>query len=362
MLGFLFRGSWVKKAVMAMLCFGLAYFAYMAEQKTTAEREAARLAGVPPAVSLNAFDSKADVHPYDEVNVIGWINTDYNYELVHQRKKNGIATGKTTKRMFVLFGPDDSADSRRARAAVVIDPSVVDTFLSKIVTNVEGAGPDGVTFRLNGRRTSPVLESMANDAMAEAGLEKAENFSFIVPWLGQRDARLAPKTGQVPVVPMGLAAGGVLYLLLAGLAFRGRRKAGLDGAPRQGQSMGLAAPYLTSPTPHAGFSSPSSLGAFAAPVPPAVPVMAAKGHTPRWLLPAFALIALGVLGYQFGGGWVSGLVMLGVLVFGAVQVKCVVNTGLAGVLGAVTAGKPVQGGAALAKADAPIRSTPSVAA
>ncbi|MFM7444470.1 MAG: hypothetical protein ACKO2N_11245, partial [Tabrizicola sp.] len=115
MLRLIFNSRWHVQLVLALAAFGLAVLFYFAAEKSEAEKAAARAAGIPEAVSLSSFDPSRDVHAADEIHVKAWINPEYNYELTKEQKGTD-----TVRRMFVLFGPEDAADSKTARAVILM--------------------------------------------------------------------------------------------------------------------------------------------------------------------------------------------------------------------------------------------------
>ena len=122
------RSPWQAKALLAVLCFGLAWLVHVSSQEIEAEKSQALQDGVAVAVSLNAFGPKRDVHAADEVHVIGWVDSELNYKLTETRKgKRSSRDG--VRRMFVMFGPDDMAKSNTARAVVLLPEHEVDRFV-----------------------------------------------------------------------------------------------------------------------------------------------------------------------------------------------------------------------------------------
>jgi hypothetical protein len=106
MLKLIFRSSWKVQAFLAVLCFALATLVFFGHRQIEAEKAQALKDGIPAPVSLNAFDPKRDIHAADEVNVVGWINPDYNYLLTETTKRKR-GSYDTVRRMFVLLGPDE---------------------------------------------------------------------------------------------------------------------------------------------------------------------------------------------------------------------------------------------------------------
>ena len=219
-----FRSPWPVKAVLAALCFGLAWFAYQFGLENEAEKAQALRDGVPEAVSLNEFDPVRDIHAADEVHVIGWVNSDFNYTLTETRKTKR-SKHDVTRRMFVMLGPDDSSESKTARAVILLPDYAVDRFFQEMVPNLQGFDGDRGLFRLSGTAESkPELKSMAEEALAKLGMKKGPGFQFIEPWSkAGRAADLAPNPDTMQTVTLIFAGLGGLLLLMA-LAGMRRRK------------------------------------------------------------------------------------------------------------------------------------------
>lgn len=285
---FLF-GPWQFKALVAAACFALAWYMPHLAAEREAEKAEARAAGLPAEVALDAFDPARDVHAASEVHVVGWINADHNYRLVQERRRNFVKTGETVRRMLVLFGPGDAADSRAVRAILLMDEGRFEDFVSAVPGMAQGFGEQGIMLRINGaREKSPTLRDMAEEALAERGLVKAPNFVFIDPWLpGTRDAWLAPRakgaSGEVSVL-LGL---GGLFTLLALLGLRRRPAAG------------AAAPAPAAAVPHRG----AAADAVAPAAHPAAPAPAGPAARPRRGRARLAMLGVaGVVAVAAAGG------------------------------------------------------------
>lgn len=297
----IFRGHWAVQLFLACAAFAAAAFFYWAHLQLEAEKAQARAAGMPAAVSLNSFDPAKDVHPADEVHVIGWINPAFNYQLTEEHRKRS----DVVRRMFVLFGPEDAPDAMMARAVLLMPEEDVDRFVEQVVANATGMVGGNPVFTLNGTGgKTATLDNMADDALREKGLTKAPGFRYLELWpAGGRDEglRAAPEAGLYIAGP---AAGfGVLMLGLGIVRFRRRN---LMPAPSQTAATSAGQPWgVTSAAPAAA--------AEAAPDPVA---RQAPRKTPR-LRPeswAFLIIAVlvGVVG-NWSGSW-QAMVLSGVLI------------------------------------------------
>lgn len=327
MLNLIFRSSWKVKAFYAVVCLSLSVALYLVSLEIEADKARALEAGVPAAVSLNEFDPKRDIHAADEVHVIGWVNPDFNYRLTETRKRKR-SSYDVTRRMLVLLGPGDTVESRTVRAAVLLDEASVDRFLEDMVANLDSATDSRLLFRLSGTAdSSPELESMADDALVKLGVKKAPGFQYIAPWSkAGRAADLAPDPETGSIISLAIAGVGGVFLLLAISGFRRRKNtpvvAKASGKVAMASSPALAS--LPAATVLGGLSVPGAPAADKAPAP-----VTAKGQTPRWLLPLFVVVGVLALGRVYGGGVAMGLIMLGVFVFGLIQMKRAANRGLA---------------------------------
>jgi hypothetical protein len=254
-----FRAKPVTHLVLACVFVGLAAWAYTHSIKIEQDKAAALAAPMPAPVSLSAFGDD-DIHLADEINVIGQINPAYNYELTQERKGTD-----TVRYMYVMFGPDDAADTKVARAAVILTEEQLDPFTELMAANFVDFTEMGPVFSVNGAATStPDLQSMAIDAMKKEGLSRSPDFVWIEPWIEGRAAALAPNDLDPLTLPGIVGAPAVLSVLLAlfGMA-RGRRQtaaartmaaapipAGLMGvspAVAFGQTAPVAAPQPANP-------------------------------------------------------------------------------------------------------------------
>ena len=335
MLNLIFRSSWKVKAFFAVVLISLSVALYFVSLEIEADKARALESGVPAPVSLNDFDPERDIHAADEVHVIGWVNPDFNYRLTETRKRKR-SSYDVTRRMFVLMGPDDTAETRTVRAAVLLDEASVDRFLQEMAANLEGVPDYRLIFRLSGTaERSPELESMADDALDKLGVKKVLGFQYIEPWSkAGRAVDLAPDPDTGRDISLVIAGIGGLFLFMAIWGFW-RRKDNPSVAKTAGKAaMGPAQTGTLQPTA-------TVLGGLPGPHAPASDAassrVAAKGHTPRWLLPLFAVVAVVALGRVYGGGVATGLFMLAVFVFGLIQMKRAINEGLASLFGRGTA-------------------------
>ncbi len=255
-----FRAKPMSHFIMAFIFLALGAAFYITAMQTDRDKAAALAGPMPAAVSLNAFGDD-DIHLADEVNVIGQINPAYNYELTEQR-----SGADTVRFMYVLFGPDDAADTKVARAAIILTAAQLDAFDAQVAANVIDLTALGPVFSVNGEATSmPDLKKLANDAMAKEGLTKSPDFIFIDPWLEGRAAALAPSDLDATVISGVIASPALLSVLLALFGMRrGRRQsaaaAHMAAAPIPAALMGHAVP-ATQPAASAPIAPVAALSA-----------------------------------------------------------------------------------------------------
>lgn len=145
--------------------------------------------GIPDPVDLGAYDETLNRNAANEVNVEGWINTEYNYSLV--KRRNGIKTSE--RYMYLLFGLEDGPDTRAVKAAIVLSPAEKETFLNALDSFITGELHGDYTFQFNGfARDYDNMSGMVGDAIAEQGLTKDGDFFYLEPFLDGREAALTP--------------------------------------------------------------------------------------------------------------------------------------------------------------------------
>ena len=170
----------------------MGYEVYQSEQAEMLERHAQAKAPPPEIVDLSAFDRSQHVAQGDEVHVAGWINGDYNYELI--KSTNGVRTG--SRFMMVLFGTGDTEASTAPRAALIMTEADKDRFADMAFDFAVDYTDQGLVLGLNGFKGSgDGYSTMAYDAMRDEGLSPGPNFIFIEPFLDGREAALTA-TGE----------------------------------------------------------------------------------------------------------------------------------------------------------------------
>ena len=167
----------------------LAETAYQSALEEEAEKAAALEAPAPELVDIAQFSRTHHMSDVKEINVSGWINWDYNYELIE--KTNGITT--STRFMYVLFGQDDTDTTKVARAVIVLTKAQKDRFTDQLEERTIGYTPYGMVFAFNGFAGSGNGSSaLASDALRDEGLTKGDGFVYLEPFFDGRAAALAP--------------------------------------------------------------------------------------------------------------------------------------------------------------------------
>ena len=361
----IYNSRWSVPFILSLMAFALAAIVFFGARQDEVDKALALKNGPPAAVSLNAFDPKRDAHPMDEVTVTGWINTDYNYQLTLTTKTKR-SSYDTVRRMFVLFGPEDTAETKTARAVVLLPNSDVDRFIDDVMANATGFAAGNPVFALNGTASKTAdLDDMVVDALRKQGLTAAPNFRFIEIWPATgRAAALAPTPDQ----PLQLAAfpgvPGLLLFLIAIVKFTRRHRVAAVSQTRAhlAQMQAVAAKETSGAAPIFAAMPPNM------PDPaPAVP----KGVSwpfPRPSSTLFLMIAIGVLFFANVPGmwplWFLGGLM-SVIHFIA-RVKVAMDNGVAALASALgntpapETSKPETPKPEVARSASPVHATPAL--
>ncbi len=223
----LFRSDWRVPAIFAVVCFALSVAVYFGSLKTEADKKLAREAGQPAIVSLNDFNPKRDIHPADEVHVQGWTEPAHNYalEMEHKSKRSSWTE---TRRLMMIFGPEDQKGAKVVRAAILLDESQAEQFITESLSKVRLGAQGQILLDISGTaENSPSLKSMAEDAIKKEGMSKAPGFIFIESWGSKgRDAALAADPDSGPEIALFFGGVGVILLLAAVYRFRNPPKVG----------------------------------------------------------------------------------------------------------------------------------------
>ncbi|WP_292020280.1 hypothetical protein [Maritimibacter sp. UBA3975] len=197
---------------------GVAYLGqevYSHEMEAEAARGVALELGAPDPVDLALFDEEVHIGPAREVNVVGWINTDYNYTLT--KRTNGVKTSE--RYLYMVFGVGDDPASRTVRAAIVFTARERDHFIDNIDDFIAAYQGDVPVFRFGGfASTGESMSAMVSDAIAEQGLRKADDFFYLDPFLEGREVALAAQGAPESARKNFWAA--ALAIALLGLAKR----------------------------------------------------------------------------------------------------------------------------------------------
>lgn len=243
---------WPVMALLSALLFWMAQDGYHEEVQREADKAAALLMDMPAPVAIDEF-TKADVHLADEVHVTAWINTDHNYELTKQRKGTD-----TVRRMFVLFGPGDTPDTKVARGVIVLHPVDVDAFLEQVLATADVTDPRFVFSLLGKRVRSPDLSDMVDDAFDERGLSKDSDFLVVEPYLEGRAAALAPDPEAPRQVATIFGVLGAISTLITLVKLRGKARARRKVVVEPSLAdVDIPPPAVTAPRPQPRAAQPS---------------------------------------------------------------------------------------------------------
>ncbi|MCI2399688.1 hypothetical protein [Aliiroseovarius subalbicans] len=191
----------------------LGELAYQSALETEAERATALESPMPDVVDLSDFSRTHHISDAKEVHVSGWINYDYNTNLIE--RTNLVKTGNHY--LYVLFGSEDQAASKVARAALILTKSEWENFSENLYDYVDlpKLEVERPFFRFNGfaKHTHPA-DDHAYEVMEKNGLTRASGFVILDPFWQGREAALAPRG-----VPMRERM--IFWLIGAGIALIG---------------------------------------------------------------------------------------------------------------------------------------------
>ena len=177
----------------------------------------------PAATDLSSFDKERDIHPLDEIHVHGWINADYNYRLV---ETTDAGREKDMRHMYVFFGKADDANTKTARAAILLKEREKDQFLDQLSGMVTDVMPSGdPVFAINGFKgsTDGFIIQM-KDAFEREGLVRSDDFVIIEPFLAGRATALINEAKPTAALIIGTLI--TVLLTWSGLhKLRNRRRA-----------------------------------------------------------------------------------------------------------------------------------------
>lgn len=207
---------WIQFAIAA----GFGWLTFGAWQSTL-ELEQARLALIrqpPPAVVAIADfnDSKA---PVQEVHLRAAIAVEHNTRLV--QKRNFITTDEDL--MVVAQDATAGVDEPLVRAVILLEPDQQDQWLDWMQTHAVDMTETGPVVELNGLRAASRNFSHVSDVLRENGLKKAENFTYLEPFLEPRDLALANLPKEDRQAPMWLAGAAAVFALVGFVKLRRSR-------------------------------------------------------------------------------------------------------------------------------------------
>ncbi|KMW57251.1 hypothetical protein AIOL_002212 [Candidatus Rhodobacter oscarellae] len=168
--------------------------------------------GAPALVDLAEFSQATNVGPANEINISGWINLDYYYQLITEGRFTD-----TERYVFMLFGEGDTYESREVRAAISLHETQLDKFDALFAGMVLRDGPNGPILKISGEiDTSVALKGQFNEVLWEEGLIQSPEFVFVVPYFEGREVALQPNPKAASetrllfnLISLGLALFGV---------------------------------------------------------------------------------------------------------------------------------------------------------
>lgn len=217
--------SWHVTALLGLAVLAIALQLSATGRQIDAPRAAARAAGMPDAVALAAFDPARDAHPAGEVNVTARIDPSAVITVTRRIRGDDGTDLSETRRLYPLQDAGDKRASTTVRGAVLLTDAQVGDFLALIAATGEPAQGQARIVPLNGlREADPPLADPALAALRSLGLEPADGFLFVMPFLKGRDAFLADHSGSWnAMVAVAFGLGGGLVVLAVGKVIRRQR-------------------------------------------------------------------------------------------------------------------------------------------
>lgn len=184
-IGFLFRGPWVIQLVVA----GLIAWGGVQMHRDNAELYAVQtgmIAAPPPEVTeIAAFVPRREGQRLVEARVLAQMDLDATTRLI--KKTNGITTSEEV--MFVLLASDAGAETRKARAVMLVDPEDEERFREWLLARAVGFGARGPLVLVEGV-VSQSGSSLTAEALEDRGYERGGPDFYITPFLDGRAAGL----------------------------------------------------------------------------------------------------------------------------------------------------------------------------
>ena len=184
----IFRLSPIAYFVLAPLAAALGVFLYFDMSGDDAARAKALSHAAPPEIAIEKFDAAKNVSDADEVTILAQLDLATMSEVV--RTKRGSERGRTS--LGMLYPTDAKAATGKATGMMVVDGSIGDDQLSKIVV---AEGVFGPIVKLNGTIGAESGKSSETDMATEKTAGLAPDAIYIEPFLNGRAVDLAPRGG-----------------------------------------------------------------------------------------------------------------------------------------------------------------------
>ncbi len=184
---------WWGYGILAAAIVGISEYSHRGAVERAAANLAALEAGAPEVVDLAQYRAAEHRSAQREVNVEGWINSDYSSHLLLHDEN-----GKTVKEtyMYMLFGAEDGYDSKVVRAVMFADVDKKQEFQTALMEDFAvDMVKNGVLFQINGlEHENYDFKDLVNRAIREQGLAKAPEFFQLRPFMQGRMAYFKPRT------------------------------------------------------------------------------------------------------------------------------------------------------------------------
>jgi hypothetical protein len=185
---FLFKFPPIIYFILAPVIAAFGVMMYVDMTGDDAARAKALTHAAPPEVKIESFDAAKNVSDADEVTVIAQLDVARMSEVV--RSKRGTERDRTT--LGMLYPTDAKTPSGAAPGMLVIDGSIDDTALGKMVVAEGAFGP---IIKVNGTIGANVGKGKETDMVVEKTAGLSPNAIYIAPFLTGRAADLAPRGG-----------------------------------------------------------------------------------------------------------------------------------------------------------------------
>lgn len=212
-----FRGMpWQVTAVLGLAVLAISLQLSKAGDAIEREVAIARNAGQPEAAMLAGFDAARDMTVSGEVHLMVRLDPKQMLTVSDQVAQPNEAGIKTlVRRVFLLQDPSDKAGAR-VRGAILLPDEDVGRFLGLVRKTYTKENRRGQVVALNGIALpdSP-LGAVTMDRIGGLGLQPAEDFLFVSPFLDGREVAFQPRDRSWRIFVGGVAGLGAALLVLA---------------------------------------------------------------------------------------------------------------------------------------------------